>query len=316
MKSHIAALLVAGCCIAFARPSMGQGDFDNRLNQFGSTSQSTQSSSDSIVIDKAYIELAGDIDVPALESGPLEIMNVKMGQAVEADMVLAKINHDRAQRALEESQLGYELAYERANETAGINAAAARVDYANEEYQTTLNLYRKGSESASKFRSATASKLIAENDLKKAQNEKAFAAIEAKVELVKVNATKDAIDRHLLTSPIAGNVVDIKRQAGEWVNAGEPVFRVIQMDKLRIKATVEIGNYNPSALTGRPVSVSAIVPGESQPQSFSGTVVYTGLEAISARNVEVWAEVENRQDANGHWMLIKGMEVGMTIHLN
>ena len=69
---------------------------------------------------------------------------------------------------------------------------------------------------------------------------------------------------------LAGMVVQIKRQRGEWVQPGDVVVRVVRLDRLRAEAFInahEIGGD----LVGRPVTLTVDLPGAAQSQ-FHGKV--------------------------------------------
>ncbi len=302
------------CSLAVGQDSPSKFESLLNANTPASDSAAFQSQDPNTISLEAVVKLIGDIEVPALETGPLSSINAREGQMVEAEFVLAKIRNDKAQRALEEAQLNYQLADDKANDNSSISAASSKARLHRIEFEKTSRLLPSGSRSESEYETAKAQVEVANAELRRAENEVKQLAIEAKIELVKINAIQDLVDRHMLKSPITGNVVEIKHQEGEWVNAGDPVFRVIQMDKLRVVGTINGLKYNPSEIMGRDVVVTANVAGQPGPIDFSGKIVFTNLEQGGQEDMyDVWAEVDNKQDGQGYWQLMPGSKVNMKI---
>ncbi len=108
---------------------------------------------------------------------------------------------------------------------------------------------------------------------------------ERTLELAKLRLQKRAV-----VSPLKGEIAEILKHRGEWVEAGTPIFRVIRLDRLRIEG------YVPAAqgvrrLIGSKVSISR---GEGV-QPLIGVVTYVSAEVDSVSNeVEIHAEFDNR----------------------
>jgi hypothetical protein len=101
-----------------------------------------------------------------------------------------------------------------------------------------------------------------------------------------------------------------KKQPGEWANAGDTVIRVVQMDKLRVKANVDIHKYSPDELLGSKVSVSVRLSHGNE--TFPGTITFVSQIAPLGGEYEIWADVDNRM-RNEHWILRGGMVADMSV---
>lgn len=121
-----------------------------------------------------------------------------------------------------------------------------------------------------------------------------------------VDVAKEQLSRRQLTSPLTGIVVEKLRHRGEWVEVGEPVLRIIRIDRLFVEGYVDAALVDQSS-RGRPVSVT----GNSRqgPITVEGTLIFVSPEIDSVNGqVEVKAEISNPALA-----LRPGQPVQMTI---
>ena len=100
------------------------------------------------------------------------------------------------------------------------------------------------------------------------------------------------VEKMRVTSPIAGVVAELFCKAGEWVDAGEPIARLVRVDQLRVEGFVGIDDAL-AGLVNRQVVVEAQLPSGEKLRS-KGRVVFVSPEAepVDAK-VRFWAEVDN-----------------------
>ena len=262
------------------------------------------------------VQLVTDIDIPAQETGLLTEILVKENQAVELGQKLGQIDDRMSQRAFEQASLKHELATKRASDNSEINSAKRKKLLTASEYETNLNLYRKGSKTKQEAQRSLYSKQISEYEFDAAVMAKELANVESKAEMVNKKAALDSIERHKIKSPINGNVFKIYKETGEWVQAGEKIMRVAPLRKLRVHGTVSAKNWDPREIDGKPVTVSVSLA-RNRIESFSGQIVQTELEQRGNNLYLVIAEIENRLEPNSnHWILQPLSRVEMTIHVN
>ena len=104
----------------------------------------------------------------------------------------------------------------------------------------------------------------------------------------------------------------IYRREGEWVKAGDPVMRLVRMDRLRVEAQLPSDRYNREDVHSRRVTVQ-YERARGEKVSFTGKIIYTGLRETASKMIQVRAEVDN-QIAAGHWVLHPGAAVTLRIH--
>lgn len=241
-------------------------------------------------------------------------MNFKEGDFVPAGQIIGQIDTDVMKMMLEQAEMRYKIAWDKANnETAG-KAARKKWEVASIEARKTARLASSGSKSESDKMMANYTKEIAYLEMQKADDDRRTALTEAKLALAEKRQVEARIERHTLRSNFDGYVVEIKKKEQEYVQTGEEVVRLARMDKVWVQSVVSFQKLNAHELMNRKVTVTVpLARGEST--TFEGVVKFVGLERQGPELMMVKAEVVNRP-INGHWILHPEAEVQMTIHLN
>jgi len=287
-----------------------------RSTESGSSSFASKTASDGSPIIACVVQLIVDVDVPARETGLLKDMLVVENQPVQLGQLLANIDDQMSQRALEQAKFKHELASRRATDPTEIQAAEDKLKLTQSEYETNYRLWGKGSKTKQEAQRSKYSRDISVHELTSARNSKELAEIEANTELVNVNAAHDSIARHKITSPVDGHVFKIYKDPGEWVNAGEKIMRIAPLSRLRVHGTISAKEWDPFEVDGKPVTVSVKLA-RGRVETFSGRVVQTELEQRGNNLYLVVAEIDNRYEPNTrHWILQPQSRVEMTIHVN
>jgi len=128
-------------------------------------------------------------------------------------------------------------------------------------------------------------------ELRQARSDREVMDLTLKTLQTSVALAEEGIARRTLKSPLNGVVAERLHHVGEWVEQGEPVFRIIGLDRLQVEGYVlvdEVQHVRP----GQKAHVTSIGPrGEL---SVSGTVTFVSQEVDSVnRQVLVKAEIEN-----------------------
>ena len=83
------------------------------------------------------------------------------------------------------------------------------------------------------------------------------------------------------------------RHAGEWVEPGETMLRLIRVDRLRAEGFVNAAKIR-GELKGAPVTLMVTMPDKTTVE-FPGKVVFVSLEVDPVNGQQrIWAEVENK----------------------
>ena len=261
-------------------------------------------------IRSALVTLIDDVKIPAQEAGVLTAVDVKVGSIVKPNQMLARIYDKKAALALERSRTDYAIAVEKAKNDTDVR-------YAKKSKAVVLAKLKRGLESVKRFPGSISDAEIDELrlavDRAEAFVEQAVAnwKIAGMTQKLKLNdrdlAAADVASRRII-SRIHGRVVEVKRQAGEWVKPGDQVFRVVSLGRLRATGFVKFASIR-GKLEGRTVTLTVNLPGYPRAR-FPGKITFVGDE-IDPNNgeVAVWAEIRNPDHR-----LKPGLRGELTIH--
>ena len=260
------------------------------------------------------VTLIHDIEVPAPESGLLVQMEVRDEQVVERGQLLALIDSRQQCLQREASELERDAATTRAADEVEIRYAEASYDKSKAELDDALAINKRndGAVTQSRLRELRLECERTRLQVEKSKLDLKVAGMTAAVHDAKVKIADEAIERRKIVAPIDGEVVAVKLQSDEWVNAGDSVYRIIRLDRLRVEGLVNVKDYNPSEIHDRPVTVEVELA-HGQVAQFTGRVTHID-PIVKSQLFRVRAEVDNRQE-NGHWLLQSGRDATMIVHL-
>lgn len=240
------------------------------------------------------LTLIEEVDVPARQPGVLATIAAREGQTVKPGELLvamedveARLHKDRAQLELTMAQMDAKNDLKVRFAGKSLEVARAELRRANE----SLQKYRK-SISESELDTLRLNVTGGELEVEQAEKSLAIAAMNCKLKENEVQLASHRLEQCRITAPLSGMVVELKRHRGEWVEPGQPVMRIVRLDRLRAEGFVPARELAEN-ITGRSVTLSVDLPGRQGAQ-FAGKLTFVSPE-INAVNgqVRVWAEIEN-----------------------
>ncbi|QDV67275.1 Macrolide export protein MacA [Rosistilla carotiformis] len=226
-------------------------------------------------------------------------------EAAEKSSAVAKNELERARRAhdvfadsVSESEIeGLSLAFQQ-----------AELESQQAEFQRQQELLAAAAsdESLQSHRLSTEQLMI---ELQQAKTELQLAQLNADLYQNSLEAARLNLDQHRVQAPFAGIVVERFRQQGEWVKQGDPILRLLRLDRMRVE-----GFLPTRWLHGNLVGCQAEIHVDGfgkQSLVFQGQVSFVSPEVDAVNNeVAIWAEFDNPK--HQAW---PGMQGTMTIHL-
>lgn len=259
--------------------------------------------------------LINDIDVPAEEAGRLLEVNAKEGDHVQKDALVAQINNQQALLSKVAAELERDAAQTRADDDIEVQYSIKSFELAETELNNDVEINRRqpGSVPATEIRRKQLDRTRAELQIGRSRLDLKVAQMTADVQNAAVQAAEDSIQRRRIIAPFSGQVLQVYRQTNEWVNIGEPVLRVVQMDRLYVDGFISGDEYNVVDIADRPVTVE-IALARGRKETFKGQVIFVNPIVQAGNRYRVRAEVENRQEKE-QWLLNPGSTATMVIHL-
>jgi multidrug resistance efflux pump len=265
-------------------------------------------------LDKFVVALIEDVQVPSREPGALIALDAKKGQIVKKDQVLGRVDDSDAQVRKLVATAELKAAAETASSDANVKAAKATVDVALSEYEESRKIKQRSENAVSDFELRRA-QLTHERSVFQAETAGVEFAVaqhqRAKAE-AQLQAVNNEITRRIITSPVDGVVVDKFHDVGEWAQAGEPIYRVVQMDRLRVEGMLNSRDYLPEDVAGSPIRIT-VKTAANQREEFEATIDFVNPVVDPSGEFLVHAEFDNPRKANGQWRVRPGLDAAIEI---
>ena len=277
------------------------------------------SSSADPVVTECIVEPAKDLRVSASEPGLLIKLDVEEGSRVEENAELGRVDDQQAQMQKTAAKYGMAQAKKQAEDDIDVRYATKAHKVAEKEYELNQDLDRKR-KGAVPFVELERLRLDAERAglaIEKAGNDRELAKYDYWTKRTEFEAAEMAIERRTILAPCKGEIVKLFRQQGEWVNPGDPILRLVQLDTLYVEGEIGVKKFEPSQILGCGVTVD-VAAGGGRSAKAEGKIVWVNPVAVWRGGEDycwkVRAEVTNEL-VDGNWKIHPGVQATMTIHL-
>jgi multidrug efflux pump subunit AcrA (membrane-fusion protein) len=262
------------------------------------------------------VTLIEEAEVPSQEAGVIQSLNVREGMEVAKGDVLAQIDDAQSRAALKVAEAKVTVAEKEAGNDVSIRYAQAASAVADAEYKKAqeTNLRVPGTVPNIELQRLWLKTRETALQIENAQHEFSVVILKKDVSKAERDLAAEDVQRRQIKSPLDGIVVKRYSHNGEWLKPGDPVIRVVRADRLRVEAFVDASRLSPADVDKQPVTVTVPMP-HGDPMTFEGKIVFVNPIVEPGPQFLVWAEVVNRQDRDGHWLLRPGMNADMEIKL-
>lgn len=277
----------------------------------GPLGDGSQPSAATYHVSPCLVLLVEEAHVPARQSGILVDLTVGEGDKVNQGDPLAHIDDTEAQMQFRLAQIEEKDAQLRAESEIQEEYARGASAVANQEYARHRGLDDLVSvQELERYRlKAVESRL----NIAVVGMEREFAGYQHDAKKAAVEAAQLFVDRCIVESPFDGVVVQVLRHQGEWVQPGEPVMRVVNMQRLKVEGFVEAEDLLPQDVLGKTVDI-VVRLGHDQVEELQGRINFASPLVQAGGIYRVSVEVENRQ-VDGFWVLRPGLSATMSIQL-
>ena len=277
---------------------------------FQSTSADDSRKGGWLLFDKCMVFAAESVELPSQETGTIANLTVRENDSVAANQVIGKLDGKIAE--LEENAAGLQkqVATSEALDESEIRLAEAFVEETKLQADQYEEMANKGNASRGELKQRQLAAEQAKVRLGQSKTAKQQRELKSKLAQSAFVLSQQKVERLTLRSPIAGTVTRIDHRAGEWVQSGTTVVKIIRLDEVRIDCFVNIDQIDPSSLVGK--SVKVLSKRGSNELLFSGRISSYDPDVTGNGQVRVHATVQNQKQGE-HWMLLPGMSVSMQL---
>jgi RND family efflux transporter MFP subunit len=255
-----------------------------------------------IVLDGCNVSAVDEVEVPSKLVGVLTSVEVREGDEVRADQEVARLDDKRAAIALE-------ISTEKAKNDVNVRYAQKAAEVAVAEYEQgwRANLTLAGTIPNIEMRRLLLNSEKGKLQIEQADRDYILEGLQRELDQV-------TFDDHAIKSPIDGIVIEVAKNVGEAVTAGELVLKVRNIDELRVEGYLRETEVPHARLSkGQIVEFHADLVNPalaSDKPAFRGKLTYVEPGIDQATTIyKVFAIVKN----NDARELLPGMKGAMTI---
>ena len=266
-----------------------------------------------IELTDCVITLIEEAAIPAQAAGVLTKLNAKEGDVVKQEYTLAQIDDRQARVQLKGAKLKLEVAQEQAKDDLEVRYQKLAAGVAKQQLQMVIRAREREANAISEaeFIQRELEHKRAVLAIDKAIRDGKVAGLNADVAKAEVEMANQEISIRQVLSPIDGEVNEILRHRGEWVAPGDPIMRIVRMDRLRVEGTIKTTDFAPHEVHGLPVEIRVeLSPDEIH--KTSGKISFVNAFVESTDDFHVWAEFDNKM-VGQHFLVRPGMRASMTI---
>ena len=280
----------------------------------GVTAQEEPPKDDLSVETNCLLMVLDQVELAARRDGIIEDLHARMGDEVKEGALLIEFGLSEAKARLAVAEAKLEQAQVLASDLSGIEAAKIQLIRTAKELRMLEEVGKVPF--LEKFRAASEkSKSHAELEIARKTHEEAVEA--ASVASAEVRLAAIDVSDRTVRAPVAGTVVKQFKFRGEWCRQGDPVVKILRMDRLMLQGIINIKEVAPHNVAGMDATASFELAGENP-------VVLTGLKVEKVNpeidldgNYVVWTSVDNKKgiDAAGNprWLLRPGISGSLKI---
>lgn len=256
---------------------------------------STSLLSQEIRLESAVTQVLEAVDTAAQRSGVLESLNVREGQTVKQGDVLGKIIDDGSRLKYDRARYEYAIANQTSKDETLVKYASKSLEVARAELARSEGANRAVELAVSDTELDHLRLLVskAELEVEKSLIEFEVAKLNERLREVDLKETKFELSKHEILSPIEGQVAVVKTRAGQWIQTGESVLRIVRIDRLRVEGWISVEQAI-QIQQDQSAEVTIKVPNRADIKK-QGKVVFVSLEANPVdRKIRVWIEIDNQ----------------------
>ena len=250
-----------------------------------------KSSSPYIKIDAAQLQLIVNVEVASSDAGIIKSIGYREGDAISKGDVLVSLDRDSELANANSARSELDIAKEESQNDIDLRFAKVSEDVNGKVYQRSLNATKQYARSISKTELERLKLELEKSQLSGEQAERTATVMKLTVGLKKaqMELADVRLKNRTIESPVSGTVVQVYRQVGEWVQSGQPIARVIDLDRLRVSCHCALTDASPNSIEKEATFVY-------DGQSYKANVVFISPEIDpTVQDFIVWAEVENSE---------------------
>ena len=242
--------------------------------------------------------------------GIVQLIHIKAGQDVLSAEELIGLNRETFEADFLVAVQELEIARIRATNDVNLVFARKTMEVNEKLLARSLGAQEAYAKSVSKTDIERLGLEVEQSRLSEQQAELEQAVAEETAELRErlVEAARVKLKSRTIHSPLDGQVAQVFVQKGQWVNAGDPLARIVDLKKLKVVALMK-KEYVQRIQDGAKATFT-FSEGDEQ-VTLPVKVIFSGKEIFEDMFFQVWAEIDNSK-----LRLVPGMQGELSVQLD
>ena len=273
-----------------------------------------------IELQDCVVRFASAVKVPALVTGRVAEVKVKLNDVVEKDAAIARLDDRGLLIQRRAAMLRVDAARLETADQIELKYAETALAETEAELDTSRSIQRdvSGAIPLSQIRRLRLAVERGRLEVEQAKKRQKQALTELGLRETDLSVLDDQL-RHLhIESPINGIVLEVAHSAGEWIERGQPIATIAQIDRLHVHALASSQQIPPRVCRGLPVSVHWIDAASGVEQSLRGKVLSVDPQMLPGGKFRLHAEIVNEADEQhrSQWKLTPGTDIRMKMYVS
>ena len=246
---------------------------------------------DSAEFETALLTAIRDTSLASEAPGIVQLIRVEPGGDVQASDTIVELNKDTFEAELRVAQAEKVVAEIEASNDVNIK-------YAAKTFEVNQKLFHRSEQARQQY-----AKAITRTDMDRLQLEleqsrlsQRQALLQLEIAQQTMNLKSDLVEvaelrlaNREIKAPFAGRIEQVFVQEGQWINAGAPIARIVDLTSLRVKAIFPVQHYL-RIKTGNRAEFTYLI-GDKK---FDAQGVVTFVNSVIRDNLfQVWVDIDN-----------------------
>ena len=270
-----------------------------------------------VEITNCSVHFAREINVPALQSGPVSEIAVDRGDTIAADATILRLDQTALVFRRDVARTRFEQTRDLARSDVDKNLAAVVLEEAEAELAAASSAGRSfgGGLRPDQIRQMRLAIKRAEAEVRQAEVLSVRAASDVALRKAELDMIEHQLSNLNIRSPILGVVMEIHKHLGEWVDTGQTIATIAQTDTLHVYGLADCRTLPRQRCQSAAVTVHWSDPSTGKTLQLPGKVVSVDPLLLSGDQYRFRVEVRNQLIAGSvdTWMLVPGVNVQMRV---
>ena len=244
-----------------------------------------------LVIDECVVRFAAEVKVPALETGRIDEVTVRLNDPIRVGHSIARLDDHRLLVRRRSAQLRVTSAQDQANDEIEIRYAEVALDEAKAELENSRSIQSdvRGAVPMTQMRRLRLAVKRGELEVAQARQRKQRAEVEVQLREADLSVIDDQLRNLHIESPADGVVLEVTHEAGEWIEKGQTIAKIGRISQLHVHALVHSGRVPLHRCKDLPVSVHWADPVDGSQRSLSGRVLSIDPQSLPGHRYRLHA---------------------------